>query len=40
MSRYIDPAVADQLLHSSSDVLAGTNTVATVLFADIRGFTR
>ncbi|HEY7268809.1 MAG TPA: GAF domain-containing protein, partial [Dehalococcoidia bacterium] len=39
MSRYMDPAIADQLLHSGSEVLAGTNTVATVLFSDIRGFT-
>jgi adenylate cyclase len=39
MSRYMDPAIADQLLHSGGEVLAGTNTVATVLFSDIRGFT-
>jgi adenylate cyclase len=39
MSRYMDPAIADQLLQSGSEVLAGKNTVATVLFSDIRGFT-
>lgn len=40
MSRYMDPGIADQLLNSSSeDIMGGTNTTATVLFSDVRGFT-
>ena len=39
MSRYMDPGIADQLLQDGEDILGGTNTLATVLFSDIRGFT-
>jgi len=39
MSRYMDPAIADRLLASGTDILGGTNVETTVLFADIRGFT-
>ena len=41
MARYMDPAIAAQMLDSSSDasLLGGASTRATVLFSDIRDFT-
>jgi adenylate cyclase len=39
MSRYVDPAIADQLLAKGGEVLGGTAVAATVLFSDIRSFT-
>jgi adenylate cyclase len=39
MSRYMDPAVADQLLSGGSEILGGKSLTATVLFSDIRSFT-
>ncbi len=41
MSRYMDPALADQMMNAgdSDDFLGGRSTVATVLFSDIRSFT-
>ncbi|MBI5884239.1 MAG: GAF domain-containing protein [Elusimicrobia bacterium] len=39
MSRYMDPALADQLLAGGEDILGGKSTTATVLFSDIRSFT-
>ena len=38
MSRYMDPAIADQLLEKGSEIM-GQNTEATILFSDIRSFT-
>ena len=41
MSRYMDPAIADQLLAGGGgeDILGGSSAVATVLFSDVRDFT-
>ncbi len=41
LSRYMDPKLADQMLSDgqSEDLMGGKDTVATVLFSDIRGFT-
>ncbi len=39
MSRYMDPCLADQLLERGEEILGGKNTLATVLFTDIRNFT-
>lgn len=39
MSRYMDPAIADQLLARGGDALGGQSVEATVMFSDIRSFT-
>ncbi len=39
MARYMDPAIADQLVRSDQDLLGGKSIEATVLFSDIRSFT-
>ena len=41
MSRYLDPAIADQLMSNadSEDILGGQSSEITVLFSDIRSFT-
>ena len=41
LARYMDPDLADRLLAASSqeDVLGGNESLATVLFSDIRSFT-
>ena len=39
MSRYIDPGIAEQLMSSGTDIMGGQETIATLLFSDVRGFT-
>ena len=39
LSRYMDPAIADQLVASGSEILGGKSVICTTLFSDIRGFT-
>lgn len=39
MSRYMDPALADQLLAAGTDLLGGHSVEATILFSDVRSFT-
>ena len=40
MARYMEASIAEKLLNSPEDVLGGQSSVATVLFTDIRDFTR
>ena len=39
MARYMDPAIADQLLQQGQGALGGRSVEATLLFTDLRGFT-
>ncbi len=39
MSRYIDPGIAEKLMAAGQDVMGGKDSIATVLFSDIRSFT-
>ena len=39
MARYMDPAIAAQLMASGRDVLGGASSTVTILFSDIRSFT-
>ena len=40
MSRYIDPGIADQLMSQGTDIMGGQETLATVLFSDVRSLRR
>jgi len=39
LSKHMDPTIANSLLDESEDILGGKETVATILFSDIRSFT-
>ncbi len=40
MSRYMDPALADQMMEGGeANMMGGQDTIATVLFSDVRSFT-
>lgn len=39
LARYVDAAVADQLIAADPELLEGQRTLATLLFSDIQGFT-
>jgi len=39
LSKHMDPNIANSLLDESEDILGGNETVATILFSDIRSFT-
>jgi len=39
MARYMDPAIAAQMIEKGAEMLGGSSALSTVLFSDIRGFT-
>jgi adenylate cyclase len=39
MARYMDPALADELVRGDEDILGGRSVEASVLFSDVRTFT-